>query len=1407
MSYLPNYRRQGDKSSVDDEGSIVQFDDWTSNNESSLSGWSSATESGAESSMTMSVSSLVDNLVHKYESSATGGVTSKQQPIVPKWKAKATAISTSSSVASITETDTANSSSGINDKKNPFFSLRQVAPPMTATRNWNAMAPGQQQQRPYKGGGRGGRNTDGVFEDGHDDDDEEEPVLFLSERSPPKDLWGGRVKTKRPPCGGTASPAIVATTNLVRGTSADKAVKKGEAKASNPEQEKSHSSTPTVQSSPWGNRVKAKPPPGVPPIKKTVLSTQQIVDTSEVSNKETNATPQQFQPSKKIPETNKIHTIPMASPSKDPTEMWASSLKRRNINSREEKVKSDDGGDSIVSVSSGDDNKNSSLQGSADTITTKLDSSDSSPRFAIEEEVPTNAMNMWGDKVKAKKPGDPSLISYRQRMSQAEKVKERIERAKIARGEPLLSETKKTVPASNVDDKMKDDVPNVVVDKTKEASNTTHAILGDQDDDDAAALFFGGGKTTMIDSSDEESNKANDSDDDDAAALFFNADAARKKADLASPVSTKVAPTSRYDNSDSDSDSDSDDDKPEEKVIYVSPEVDKQIRQEQESKSKCSDAQTPESPSKEEFPKILAVSDHSKASFPKILPVSDRTLDKLGSLSKIPPKVENASNAPPPDDSDSDSDSSGSSSSSHDNSLPKPKEKTTAISTSSPNKVQSPAKGVPIDDGTSSDSDDSSDDDDTAEKVGTGTTSPCSPMVGGNNAAHKMTMATVQSKAVDAVVVQPMDAVNNATPFVDDKGSSDSDSDDDSSSSGSSSSSDSSKSEQSSKNVPPVVEGSVLDGRSNIAPAISEYSSAPVEITNHDGRSDDDDDGSSSGSSSSGDSDTSSGSSSSSSSDSLKSKNVVSRKLNSTNDSIEHSPIKKRVNETNNDDTRDIGVERMAAPDETQSSTNEKIKLGNVEDDAVDDTLHATLLALGISSHIDVDEDYESKRPESTFSLGEDSYILDLMQQVEGREDMQREEMMEEALERFNALEVSGSERREEQYLQILDEVKKEKEIEFMESNRKQDELLKSALEMKSQPKKDEEQVVDLEVEEDDRVADVPIKLENDANEEQMVTVPDEEKDEIKKTMKSNKKGRTTKKDRKADEKGIEETKLKSGKKGNKKRKNKQTDKEGQGDTNGRQARILHGEGSTAEESGIEESDDGIKLDESNSFLDGQSTPIVGTDHFDDMDDEERAWCDKKAAEVSEKEAEIATREAAMTRRIMIAVAFLCCFSFILILLVVLDPLGRRDDGDNVEHQPDSSVVEQTITTSTHSLVITNGKSLTDPAASYGPSLVSTNDELAEKIYIDLIAGNNKSSLRVRRVQTSKLQVQSRIESWMDYGTLLRYLLVESLYTESRFVNAPNFLWCLRLFQSVLPIRSSTTMTCAYKLLFLLPHW
>ena len=50
---------------------------------------------------------------------------------------------------------------------------------------------------------------------------------------------------------------------------------------------------------------------------------------------------------------------------------------------------------------------------------------------------------------------------------------------------------------------------------------------------------------------------------------------------------------------------------------------------------------------------------------------------------------------------------------------------------------------------------------------------------------------------------------------------------------------------------------------------------------------------------------------------------------------------------------------------------------------------------------------------------------------------------------------------------------------------------------------------------------------------------------------------------------------------------------------------------------------------------------------------------DRQAIRLLEQEADVSQQESNLTRKIMLASTCLCCFAFVLFLLLILDPLDR----------------------------------------------------------------------------------------------------------------------------------------------------
>ncbi|VEU43311.1 unnamed protein product [Pseudo-nitzschia multistriata] len=127
----------------------------------------------------------------------------------------------------------------------------------------------------------------------------------------------------------------------------------------------------------------------------------------------------------------------------------------------------------------------------------------------------------------------------------------------------------------------------------------------------------------------------------------------------------------------------------------------------------------------------------------------------------------------------------------------------------------------------------------------------------------------------------------------------------------------------------------------------------------------------------------------------------------------------------------------------------------------IDEAFTAHLQELGLSSTIIVDDknayddadgnencDYYGYHDSDLYGGddGDESYLADLLQQRDRRTTVQREEIMEEALERFNAVpninEETGKQKTDRLFLKLVEEVEKEMEEEFQRRNDLQDERI-----------------------------------------------------------------------------------------------------------------------------------------------------------------------------------------------------------------------------------------------------------------------------------------------------------------------------------------------------------------------------
>jgi hypothetical protein len=132
--------------------------------------------------------------------------------------------------------------------------------------------------------------------------------------------------------------------------------------------------------------------------------------------------------------------------------------------------------------------------------------------------------------------------------------------------------------------------------------------------------------------------------------------------------------------------------------------------------------------------------------------------------------------------------------------------------------------------------------------------------------------------------------------------------------------------------------------------------------------------------------------------------------------------------------------------------TNDSKKMMDAdEDDASHQSeLQRQLQAMGLTSGIEFDkEEFEKMDADSVVSLGDESYVKDLVGQRERRDQERREEVMEDAKDRYlAAVKEQGLEQPNEgMFLDIYDGMLRENADKFEEEDRIQDERLLAALE------------------------------------------------------------------------------------------------------------------------------------------------------------------------------------------------------------------------------------------------------------------------------------------------------------------------------------------------------------------------
>lgn len=131
---------------------------------------------------------------------------------------------------------------------------------------------------------------------------------------------------------------------------------------------------------------------------------------------------------------------------------------------------------------------------------------------------------------------------------------------------------------------------------------------------------------------------------------------------------------------------------------------------------------------------------------------------------------------------------------------------------------------------------------------------------------------------------------------------------------------------------------------------------------------------------------------------------------------------------------------------ESYDSVDKAVVQVEIEDPIEREAFYKRLDEVGIKPTIVVDDDYSVRNPVSVISLGDASYILDLAQQREMRENDRHEEALEEALDLYKTALAEGATDDERMFLAILNEVKKELHDKYVEEYQQKDEWLDEAL-------------------------------------------------------------------------------------------------------------------------------------------------------------------------------------------------------------------------------------------------------------------------------------------------------------------------------------------------------------------------
>ena len=337
--------------------------------------------------------------------------------------------------------------------------------------------------------------------------------------------------------------------------------------------------------------------------------------------------------------------------------------------------------------------------------------------------------------------------------------------------------------------------------------------------------------------------------------------------------------------------------------------------------------------------------------------------------------------------------------------------------------------------------------------------------------------------------------------------------------------------------------------------------------------------------------------------------------------------------------------------------------------------LHEEMRKIGLTPTIMVHWD-DATQTSGRTSLGEDSYLEDLLQQREEREDEHREEILEETLEWFNAIRQPKS---EGQFLDLLDKVKKQKEAEFAKRDVLQDKFISNEVNLRKErlngkpssgnPPKEQEQDITQDYPEasqslpvktpkpDDEHATRSIREQKAKDEDTKTPKPDQQETGSMREQKKNDKGTTSAKNNLADQSALK-------RKGEKEATKRAPARRNNGIESARKNKAVIPEVAQSVHDIIPKAPASSSSSSSSSLSSSSSSEHteLSMNGFEDeyYYDEERAMMDRESIRVLEQEFHLSQQESNLTRKMIFASTGLCCLAFVLLLLLILDPLDRR---------------------------------------------------------------------------------------------------------------------------------------------------